>query len=128
MDAIQFSAPTGEAPLEMLRDEPAPVDRAAAAPLTAPAQPESELRALIAVAGAVSAAHRLEDVLEVVAEETCRVVGASSVSISRWEREHNSVQTLINVGDLGPGEERFPAQETYDLADYPLAARLLRES
>ena len=91
------------------------------------AQPESELRALIAVAGAVSAAHRLEDVLEVVAEETRRVVGASSVSISRWEREHDRVRTLINVGELGPGEERFPTSETYELADYPLAAQLLRD-
>ena len=86
-----------------------------------------ELRALIAVAGAVAAAHRLEDVLEVVAEQTRRVVGASSVSISRWEREHERVRTLINVGELGPGEERFPTGETYELADYPLAARLLRE-
>ena len=73
-----------------------------------PAQPESELRALIAVAGAVAAAHRLEDVLEVVAEETCRVVGASSVSISRWEREHHRVLTLINVGELGPGRGALP--------------------
>ena len=99
--------------------EPASTDRTA--------QPESELRALIAVAGAVAAAHRLEDVLEVVAEETRRVVGASSVSISRWEREHERVRTLINVGELGPGEERFPIGETYELADYPLAARLLRD-
>jgi diguanylate cyclase (GGDEF)-like protein len=91
------------------------------------AQPESELRALIAVAGAVSAAHRLEDVLEVVGEETRRVVGASSVSISRWEREHDRVRTLINVGELGPGEDRFPTSETYELAEYPLAAQLLRE-
>jgi diguanylate cyclase (GGDEF)-like protein len=102
-------------------------DRGVRAALVEPAQPESELRALIAVAASVAAAHRLEDVLEVVAEETCRVVGASSVSISRWERHHNRVQTLINVGELGPGEERFPAQETYDLADYPLAALLLSE-
>src|SRR5215211_5272568 len=91
------------------------------------AQSESELRALIAVASAVAAAHRLEDVLEVVAEQTCRVVGASSVSISRWEREHDRVRTLINVGELGPGEERFPTEEIYSLADYPLAARLLRD-
>jgi diguanylate cyclase (GGDEF)-like protein len=96
-------------------------------PPDATAQPESELRALIAVAGAVAAAHRLEDVLQVVAEETRRVVGASSVSISRWEREHDRVRTLINVGDLGPDEERFPTSETYELADYPLAAQLLRD-
>jgi diguanylate cyclase (GGDEF)-like protein len=101
--------------------------RAGATPPDDPAQPESELRALIAVAAAVAAAHRLEDVLEVVAEETRRVVGASSVSISRWEREHERVRTLINVGELGPDEERFPTAETYRLADYPLAARLLRD-
>jgi len=88
-------------------------------------QPESELRALIAVAGAVAAAHRLEDVLEVVAEETRRVVGASSVSISR--REHERVRTLVNVGELGRDEERFPTEEIYELSDYPRVARLLRE-
>jgi diguanylate cyclase (GGDEF)-like protein len=55
------------------------------------------------------------------------VVGASSVSISRWEREQHCVQTLINVGELGPEEERFPVNERYDLSDYPLAARLLSE-
>ena len=121
----QFCPRTVEALLTVLDGQ-----RSAPAPEKAPdaaAQPESELRALIAVAGAVAAAHRLEDVLEVVAEETRRVVGASSVSISRWEREHDRVRTLINVGELGPDEERFPTGETYALADYPLAARLLRE-
>ena len=93
---------------------------------TGTAQSESELRALIAVAGAVAAAHRLEDVLEVVAEETRRVVGASSVSISRWEREHERVRTLINVGELGPDEERFPIAETYELADYARRAAAAR--
>ena len=122
----QFCPHTVEALLAVLRGKPRCAGPATV-PAAEPAQPESELRALIAVAGAVAAAHRLEDVLEVVAEETRRVVGASSVSISRWEREHNRVQTLINVGELGPGEERFPTQESYDLADFPLAARLLSE-
>ncbi len=121
----QFCPRTAAALLAVLDGAPA----AAIAPSVPDptAQPESELRALIAVAGAVAAAHRLEDVLEVVAEETRRVVGASSVSISRWEREHDRVRTLINVGELGPGEERFPTSETYELADFPLAAQLLRE-
>ena len=121
----QFCPRTVEVLLKVLDGRPAGV--APTAPPDHAAQPESELRALIAVAGAVAAAHRLEDVLEVVAEETCRVVGASSVSISRWEREHHRVRTLINVGELGPEEERFPTEETYALADYPLAARLLRD-
>ena len=124
--ARQFCPRTVEALLAVLDAARRPAPRTVALPEPA-AQPESELRALIAVAGAVAAAHRLEDVLEVVAEETRRVVGASSVSISRWEREHDRVRTLINVGELGPGEERFPTDETYALADYPLAARLLRD-
>jgi diguanylate cyclase (GGDEF)-like protein len=121
----QFCPRTVDALLTVLDGRPAPQ----AQPVLPEriAQPESELRALIAVAGSVAAAHRLEDVLEVVAEETRRVVGASSVSISRWEREHDRVRTLINVGELGPGELRFPTAETYALADYPLAARLLRD-
>jgi len=123
----QFCPRTIDALLTVLdgRPAPPPAHPSTFPPRTAP--PESELRALIAVAGAVAAAHRLEDVLEVVAEQTCCVVGASSVSISRWEREHDRVRTLINVGALGPGEERFPTGETYALADYPLAARLLRD-
>ena len=124
----QFCPRTVDALLTVIDGRPAaPAAHSAAEAPDHAAQPESELRALIAVAGAVAAAHRLEDVLEVVAEETRRVVGASSVSISRWEREHGRVRTLINVGELGPDEERFPTTETYDLADYPLAERLLRE-
>ena len=121
----QFCPRTIDALLTVLDGRPAPAPPSAA--VDAAAQPESELRALIAVAGAVAAAHRLEDVLEVVAEETRRVVGASSVSISRWERDQDRVRTLINVGALGPEEDRFPTAETYALADYPLAARLLAE-
>jgi diguanylate cyclase (GGDEF)-like protein len=123
----QFCPRTVTALLTVLDGGPPPPPAPRDPPASPATQPESELRALIAVAGAVAAAHRLEDVLEVVAEETRRVVGAASVSISRWEREHHRVRTLINVGELGPGEVRFPTGETYALADYPLAERLLRE-
>ena len=62
---------------------------------------------------------------EVVAEETLRVVGAASVSVCRWEREHGVGRALINVGDLGPSEERYPLDEVYPLADFPLDVALL---
>lgn len=113
----------------MLDGTPAPPPPAAA-PFPAVdrhAADESELRALIAVSGAVSTAHRLDEVLEVVAEETLRVTGASIVSISRWEREIDLLRAVINVGDLRWRWERYPAEEVYRLDEYPICARLLRE-
>jgi diguanylate cyclase (GGDEF)-like protein len=86
---------------------------------------ETELRALVRVSGAVAGAHRLEDVLEVAAEQALAVSSAASVSISRWERDRAQVRTLINVGDLAPGEVRLPREETYPLGDFPLVFGLL---
>jgi diguanylate cyclase (GGDEF)-like protein len=83
--------------------------------------------ALTRVSAAAADAYRLEDVIEQAAEAALEVTGAASLSISRWERDEAAMQTLINVGRLGKGEERFPTDETYPLADYPLAARLLEE-
>jgi hypothetical protein len=34
---------------------------------------------------------------------------------------------MINVGDLGPGEERWPTDEEYPLADYRYVTDLLRQ-
>jgi diguanylate cyclase (GGDEF)-like protein len=79
----------------------------------------------VEVAGAAAAAHRLEDVLELAAERSLQAIGAASLSISRWES--GWVVTLINVGQLGPGEERFPEDERYWLEEYPTTARLLAD-
>lgn len=80
---------------------------------------ERRLRALVAVATAVGKADDLAGVLEAAAEVTRRALEVSTVSISRWDREQHLVRTLINVGDLGPGEERWPEDEVYGLDDFP---------
>jgi diguanylate cyclase (GGDEF)-like protein len=41
--------------------------------------------------------------------------------------EAGVVRTLVNVGDMGPGEERFPKDETYSEEDYPSVVRVIRE-
>lgn len=87
--------------------------------------PDRRLQSLVAVAGAVAGAHRLEEVLEIAAEETCTMLGVSSLSISRWEVEAGRLRTLINVGDLAECEARWPDDETYALADFPLAHAVL---
>lgn len=88
---------------------------------------EAQLRALIDVAAAAAGAHRLEDVLELAAERSLEAVGGSSLAISRLDTEAGLIRTLVNVGELGPGEERFPKDETYSMDDYPAMRRAMRE-
>ena len=71
--------------------------------------------------------HRFSDALEVIAEHTRAALGAASFSISRWHRERGVLHTIINVGDLGPGEQRWPTDEEYPLADYRNVLDLLRQ-
>src|ERR671910_136122 len=85
---------------------------------------DAQLRALIDVA---AGAYRLEEVLELAAERSLEAIGGASLAISRWDMEAGIVRTLVNVGELGPGEERFPKDETYSVDDYPSVARVIRE-
>jgi diguanylate cyclase (GGDEF)-like protein len=88
---------------------------------------DAQLRALIDVAAAAAGAHRLEEVLELGAERALEASGGSSLSISRWDMESGVVRTLVNVGQLGPGEERFPENEIYSIDDYPSVVTVIRE-
>jgi diguanylate cyclase (GGDEF)-like protein len=86
-----------------------------------------EREALMRIAAATADAYRLEDAMEPAAEAALEVTGAASLSISMWERDRGAMRTLINVGELGPGEERLPAAELYPLADNPQVAKLLED-
>jgi diguanylate cyclase (GGDEF)-like protein len=86
-----------------------------------------QLRALIDVAAVAAGAHRLEDVLELAAERSLEALGGASLAISRWDMDAGVVRTLVNVGELGPGEERFPEDETYSVQDYPHVVTLMYE-
>jgi diguanylate cyclase (GGDEF)-like protein len=85
------------------------------------------LRAVLRVSQAVAGAQHFDDALEVIAEQTRIALNAASFSISRWERQRGVLRTLINVGDLGPGEERWPHDEEYPLADDREVTDLLRQ-
>jgi len=82
-----------------------------------------QLESLIAIAGSVAGAHRLEDVLDVAATRAREALGAATMSISRWEIGAGHLRTLINDGDF----ERWPVDEVYPLNDFPAAVALLRE-
>ena len=84
------------------------------------------MRAALRISQAVSGARHLNQALEVVAEQSLLILDAASFSISRWERQRGVLRTLINVGALGPGEERWPEDEFYPLTEYCLVTDLLR--
>lgn len=84
------------------------------------------LRALLTISHAVMKADFFDEALEVIAEQSLRALDAASLSISRWERDADVLRTLINVGRLGPGEERWPEDETYPVLPGAHIARLLQ--
>jgi hypothetical protein len=86
----------------------------------------STVRTLLRILEAVMRANHLDDALEVVAEQALVALDASSVSVSRWERQHNALRTLINVGVSGAGQGRWPESELYPLLEGERVTELLR--
>lgn len=76
------------------------------------------LHSLASLAHALGQSGGLDVMLEVASEEMIGALGAASVSISRLEPGSWTLRTLINVGQLGPGETRWPQSEVYRLEDY----------
>lgn len=105
------------------------VDRrrvAASASASAPASPDAaRLRALLDIAKVVGAISRYEDLVELTAEEARRALDAASLSVARWDREQGVLRILVNTGQLGPREVRFPADEVYPTAAYRQASTLM---
>src|SRR3954454_4951655 len=91
----------------------------------APPKAASERDALMRMAAAAAGAHDLDEGVEVAAEEALRAVGAASLTVDRWERDRNVLRTLINVGRLGPGQERFSADEVHPVEGSALVEKLL---
>jgi diguanylate cyclase (GGDEF)-like protein len=85
----------------------------------------AEREALLRVAAAAAGGYDLDEVLVLAAEEARRAVGAASVSISHWDRDEGVLRTLLNVGELGPGEEPLPDNEEHPVDDDPKTRRLL---
>jgi hypothetical protein len=57
----------------------------------------------------------LEEILEIACEHVRSGLRSASVSLSRLEPGTTTLRTLINVGDLGPTEQRWPLDETYSM-------------
>lgn len=79
---------------------------------------DARIHSLAAMARALGSSQRLLPMLEIAAEEALRALDAASVSISKVVPGTGTLRTLINTGALGPGEERWPEHEEYQLSDF----------
>jgi diguanylate cyclase (GGDEF)-like protein len=86
----------------------------------------SVVRTMLRISHAVLHATYFDEILEVVAEQALAALGASTLAISRWERDDQILRTLINVGDLKPGEQRWPDADVYDVSSDPFLTNLLQ--
>lgn len=87
----------------------------------------SVLRTMLRISHAVLHATYFDEILEVVAEQALTALGASSLAISRWERDNHTLRTLINVGDLKAGELRWPESDVYEIGPDQYLSRLLQQ-
>ena len=83
-----------------------------------PAGEEMRIRSLAGMARALGRSEVLFRLLELAAEEARGAMYASSVSVSRLEVGTMTVRTIVNVGDLGPDEVRWPEDETYTMDEF----------
>ncbi len=83
-----------------------------------PATEESRVRGLAMLARALGRSLPLPRLLEVAAEHARLAMDAASVSLSRLEPGTLDVRTIVNVGDLGPHEVRWPQQEVYTIDEF----------
>jgi diguanylate cyclase (GGDEF)-like protein len=79
------------------------------------------------MARALGRSVRLDQMLELSSEEAVKALNASTVSISRLHPGTGALHTMINVGDLGPQEHRWPTDEIYQFDDYPQARALVSD-
>src|SRR5689334_6532931 len=70
------------------------------------------------MARALGRSEALFRLLEIAAEEAKIAMGAASVSLSRLVPGTLNVRTIVNVGDLGPTEVRWPENEIYTIDEF----------
>jgi len=89
---------------------------------------DERLAGLVRLARSMVNARSLAELSERAGEEARFAFDARTVSVSELERERGVARVLVNVGVLADGEARFPVDETYRIADFPLLAAMVEEA
>ncbi|MEV0218016.1 diguanylate cyclase [Streptomyces sp. NPDC050704] len=85
------------------------------------------LRAVVALAQGMAAAHTPRESWRAAAAGACRALGGTFAALSVWERELGRLRVLANVGERAPGEEEFPEDEAYPVHQFPAITEFLHE-
>ncbi|MCD0481824.1 sensor domain-containing diguanylate cyclase [Streptacidiphilus sp. ASG 303] len=81
--------------------------------------PDARLRAVVEIAQAMAAAQSPLEAVRAAAGRARGALGAAMSAVSVWDRESGRLRVLVNHGDLAPGEEPLPEDESYPVADFP---------
>ncbi|MFI5802609.1 diguanylate cyclase domain-containing protein [Streptomyces sp. NPDC051561] len=85
------------------------------------------LRAVVALAQAMAAAHTPRESWRAAALGARDALGGSFAALSVWEREAGRLRVLVNEGERAPGEAEFPDDETYPVHQFPEITEFLHE-
>lgn len=84
--------------------------------LTRVAARDTPIESLTAIATAIHAADRIDDLLTLIVSYTCSAVGASTVGVTKIDQRAHRATEVAWVGELDSGERRT----SRDLGDFPL--------
>ncbi|MFI9099631.1 diguanylate cyclase domain-containing protein [Streptomyces fildesensis] len=80
---------------------------------------DRRLRAVVELAQAMAAAQDPREAVRAAATRARLAMGGSFAALSSWERGSGQLRVLVNDGDLAPGEDAEPRDETYPVNDFP---------
>lgn len=89
---------------------------------------DERLAGLVRLARILAETRSIDEVAERAAEEGRFAFGAETVTVGQLEREHGIVRVVVTVGAAVPPGERFPLDEQYRLADFPLLGLMVDEA
>jgi diguanylate cyclase (GGDEF)-like protein len=85
------------------------------------------LRAVVALAQGMAAAHTPRESWRAAAVGASRALGGTFAALSVWERDLGRLRVLVNAGERAEGEEEFPEGEAYPVHRFPEITEFLHE-
>lgn len=89
--------------------------------------PDLRLQSVVELAQDMAGALTPLEAVRVAAVRATAALDATMAAVSVWDRESGRLRVLVNHGELAPGEEELPEDESYPVADFPEIVTYLEE-